>query len=114
MPPGDNRAGEKPSEFWILTFREIIERAIAASPLLQDIKQKTMCNFAKPLGDDEKYISLSKAQHDDLLERIDRLVQIISGGLKALYIAVAIVVGMCLIQLGVIVIGVTAFLNKNG
>jgi hypothetical protein len=93
----DTTSGSKPPEFWLLEFREIVEGAI----------EKRMCNISQSTD----VMELSKTQHIEMLNKVDQLVTALNTGLKALYIAIFIVMGIVLIGVGGLFFAIAAVIK---
>ena len=61
---------------------------------------------------DEHYVEMIKLQHAEVLDKIDELISMVSGGMKTLYIAVVVIIVFTVVQLGLGVVLTVALLNK--
>ena len=92
---GDDTAGGKPPEYWLLAFRDIVEGAL-------DRHEKHMCNLIKTAS--PELVEISKSQHEDTISKIDELVQGLNSAMRLMYIAMAV-----LGSVGVVVLGAMLF-----
>jgi hypothetical protein len=62
---------------------------------------------------DAHYVEMIKLQHCEVLDKIDELINLVNGGMKALYVAIIVIIAFTIIQLGVGIVLAIALLNKT-
>jgi hypothetical protein len=87
-------AGEKPTEFWQLEFRNIKDAL--------DRNLREMCNAIKTSN--PEVIEMSRRQHIETMAKIDELVTALMVTMKVLYIAGAVMTALGVIMIGVVVL----------
>ena len=92
----DEKAGEKAPEYWLIAFRDIVERAL-------DHYSHRMCNIVKTV--DPQLVKMSEQQHEETISKIDSLV-------KALYISCGVIMGLGLIMAGSVFFAISILLSK--
>lgn len=70
-----------------------------------------MCQQVPP-NNDIHYVEMITRQHDEVLDKIDELIELINGGLKTLYAAIWVIIIFTIVQVGVGIVLAFALLSK--
>jgi hypothetical protein len=89
----DEKSGEKAPEYWLLAFRDTVEKAL----------DQRMCNIIKTA--DPQLVKMSEKQHGETLDRIDGLV-------KALYVSCGVVIGLGIVMIGAVFFAVSVLVSR--
>jgi hypothetical protein len=89
-------AGGKPTEFWLMSIRDIVEKALVNH-------EKFMCNtIGKCTPELEE---LAKQQHSEIIARVDTLI-------RALYIASGIITALVVLMAGTILFALSIVASR--
>jgi hypothetical protein len=73
---------------------------------------KLMCTLLRNLSNDTQFIEMSKLQNNEILDKIEELIEVMQNGFKTLYAAVWVLIILFCVGLGMGIVAAVIFLAK--